>query len=158
TDAENTGVRLVWKDLPRSDAARLPARAARAAGAQQKFWDMTDRLMGESKGTADQAALLDHAQALGLDVNKFREALASPAIDAALDADVAQAHRFGIFRAPAIFINGKFVKDPLSASSLRERMTEARAFASDLVATGTPRERIYTAIMRGALQDTGPIT
>src|SRR5262249_12578189 len=62
TDDENTGVRLVWKDLPRSDAARLPARAARAAGAQQKFWDMTDRLMGESKGTADQAALLDHAQ------------------------------------------------------------------------------------------------
>jgi hypothetical protein len=68
-----------------------------------------------------------------------------------------QAERFGIARAPAVFVNGRFVPEP-DVASLRRAIDEAARFAEQLVREGTPRERVYESLMRGALADTGPIT
>jgi protein-disulfide isomerase len=152
-------VRVAWKDLPATPQARVAARAARAAVGQGRFWELHDRLVTAAQ--LDDASLEREATTLGLDLMRWRAALADAApdhaIEHAIDADIAQARRFGLDAAPAVFVNGRFVPDP-SLAHLREQIDEARGFAEQLVADGTPRDQVYAALMRGALPRSGPIS
>jgi protein-disulfide isomerase len=153
-------VRLVWKALPARGAessahASLLARAGRAAAAQGRFWELHDRLMAAPP--ADQAALERAATAAGLDLARFRADLVAPATSRAVAADMAQAQRFGLETAPAVFVNGHIVPNP-SLAQLREQIDDARAFAMQLTADGTPPAKVYKSMMRGALPNAGPIS
>lgn len=145
------GVRVVVKDLPQSQSARVGARAARVAAARGKFWEFHDRLM-----STDAAAPALEAVRLGWNEKDFRVEMEDPALEAAIDADVAQARRFGLTNAPAVFVNGKFVKEP-TYENLRAQVDEASDFADQLIAGGTPGNRVYAALMRGALPSAAPI-
>ena len=103
-------VRVVFKNLPLPfhDHARPMARAALAADAQGRFWDMHDRLFALT-GTVDRAALDRVAQELGLDVARFDRDLDDPALDARLDADDADATALGVKGTPTFFVNGRRV-------------------------------------------------
>jgi protein-disulfide isomerase len=149
-------LRVVWKDLPSSAGARLAARAARAAGAQGRFWELHDALVSAA-GTNDEARVKQLAARLGLDEARFHVAFADAALERAIAADEAQARDFGLGAAPALFVNGRFVPTATLAH-LREQIGEARAFAAQLVADGTVPASLYAALMRGALAHSGPIS
>lgn len=98
--------RFVWRDAPVSSSADgyLPARAARCAGDQGKFWEMHDNLF--SLGDLGKASLNQTAARLGLDPRLFSACLDSDAYRATLDEELALASRYGIRAVPTFFING----------------------------------------------------
>jgi protein-disulfide isomerase len=147
-------LRLVWKDLPNADGAAA-ALAGRAAAAQGRFWELHDRLVGAS-APLDEGALDKAAASAGIDGTRFAAARADEAMRRELEVDAAEARRFGLTRAPAIFINGRYVPDPTLAN-LRQQLDDSLAFAHQLVTDGTPAGKVYSALMRGALPHAGPV-
>ena len=116
-------LQVVFRHLPIEDAhpdAPLAAEAAEAAGAQGRFWDMHDRLMADTD-TIPAAELVDHARALGLDVERFTSDLRYRVHAPAVAADVASARRSGVRGTPALFLDG----DPLEPGHLGESLQNA---------------------------------
>jgi protein-disulfide isomerase len=109
-------VRLVWRDLPLDfhRQARQAAEAAREAFAQKGskgFWAMHD-LLFENQQTPDGLelpALETYAQNIGLDLTRFRAALADDRHAAAIDADLTAAKAADIRGTPSFVINGYYV-------------------------------------------------
>ncbi len=61
-------VRYVWRHLPLNDVhpnAQLAAEAAEAAGAQGKFWDMYDALLGHQDDLSPRTIADDTRSQLG---------------------------------------------------------------------------------------------
>jgi protein-disulfide isomerase len=103
-------LRFVFKNhpLPIHKSAKLAAKAALAAGEQGKFWEYHSALFADIS-SLDAASLDRRAEDLGLDIVKFERALDGAALDAAIDADVAEAKRLNIRGTPTLFINGRRV-------------------------------------------------
>jgi thioredoxin family protein len=107
-EKRQTAVRFVYKFMPLAmhPHGEIAARAAIAAQAQGKFWEMHDQLFthGEQLGDAD---ILKYAAAIGLDLDRFRADLQSPATKARLDADRKLGDSLQVKGTPTIFINGR---------------------------------------------------
>lgn len=101
-------VKLVFKHYPLSHHthARKAARAAVAAGEQDKFWEMHDKLF-ENQLALTGADLEGYAKELGLDMERFKEDMASEEIEACIEADREEAERLGVEGTPAMFVNGR---------------------------------------------------
>lgn len=99
-------VRYFFRDfpLPIHPNAFQAAQAARCAGEQNKFWEMHDRLFDNQKALSP-SDLPQHAQAVGLDVTKFNQCLASGKYTEEIRKSVAQGERIGVNGTP-IFIIG----------------------------------------------------
>jgi len=90
------------------------ARAAEAAGKQDKFWEMHDKLYENQTTWASSSNALNffktYAKAIGLDMAKFEKDYASAEINDAINADLAEFEKTGRDMAtPTFFINGKYV-------------------------------------------------
>ncbi len=108
--------KLLWvhRHLPLRNShplAQRAAEAAEAAGVQGKFWEMHDRLF-EARGALERDQLIEYAQEVGLDVERFTEALDSHRFRDAVNEDFKQAVRNGIKLAPALFINNIPLEGP----------------------------------------------
>ncbi|MEA2177480.1 MAG: Na+:H+ antiporter, NhaA family, partial [Solirubrobacteraceae bacterium] len=114
----------VFRHLPVEDAhpdARRAAEALEATAAQDRFWEMHDRLFAEP-GRLELDDLAGHAQALGMDVERFLEALRDGVHEAAVDADVESAERSGVTGTPTFFVNGERHTGPHDAGALAEAL------------------------------------
>jgi len=103
-------VRIVWKHKPLSmhPNAMPAAEAAEAAREQGKFWPMHDKLFaGQQELSA--AAYERWAGELGLDLARFRAALASGKGRARVVEDDALSTGLGVTGTPALFVNGERV-------------------------------------------------
>jgi thiol-disulfide isomerase/thioredoxin len=108
-----TQIRLVYKNYPLKDRhphAEAAARAAIAAGAQGKFWEMHHKMF-TAQGKLEQADLEAYAKDIGLDLAKFRADMGSPLTNERLEKDVKQAEGLGLSGTPFILINGREVND-----------------------------------------------
>ena len=101
-------VRVIFKHNPLSfhDKAHLAAEAAVGAEEQGKFWQMHDKLF-EHQNALDRASLEKYASEIGLDMAKFKAGLDSGKWKARVDAELAEAAKFGARGTPSFFINGK---------------------------------------------------
>jgi protein-disulfide isomerase len=99
-------IRLVWKNFPLDfhANARAAARAVVSAGEQGKFWEMRSRLLS-AQHQLTPGDLEQHAQALGLDLARFRASVASPATDEVVETDLRQGRSLGVNGTPVLFIN-----------------------------------------------------
>ena len=94
------------------DKAPIMAEAAEAADAQGKFWEMHDLLYerhqewGQLSGTAVQAKLVDYAQELGLDTERFARELGDHVYLDKVNADTQIAMEAGLPGTPSYIING----------------------------------------------------
>lgn len=107
--AGHSDVRYVWRHLPLNDVhphAQLAAEASEAAAAQGAFWAMHDRLL-EHQGELRLTDLVRHAQALGLDVERFEEDVRRHAWAARVARDVDSADLSGVAGTPTFFVNGR---------------------------------------------------
>lgn len=103
------GVRHVFRHLPLTDVhphAQLAAEAAEAAGAQGAYWPMHDRLFAHQDALSARD-LLDHAEALGLDVERFRADLRHRTFQARVGDDIEGAGVSGVSGTPTFFVNGR---------------------------------------------------
>jgi thiol-disulfide isomerase/thioredoxin len=106
-------IRLVYKNYPLKDKhphAEVAARAAIAAGAQGKFWEMHHRMFA-AHGKLEQTDLEAYAKEIGLDLAKFRADMSSPVTLERLEKDVKQAEGLGLSGTPYILINGREAND-----------------------------------------------
>ncbi len=105
----DTEIRYVWRHLPLVDVhpqAQLAAQATEAASAQGAFWPMHDRLL-QYQDALSFDDLIEHAAALGLDVERFGADLASGAYRTRVAQDVESADLSGVSGTPTFFINGQ---------------------------------------------------
>ncbi len=107
-EKHKTDVRFVYKFMPLSmhPHGEVAARAAIAAQAQGKFWEMHHQLFTNGD-RLDDAALLGYAAGIGLDVDRFRADVQSPATKARLEADKKLGDTLNVKGTPTIFINGR---------------------------------------------------
>ncbi len=147
-------LRVAWRDMPLAfhDHAKSAAIAARAAGEQGKYWQMHDKLFGPGNDPAqlEDADLERYAAELHLDAKAFGAARGRATLGQAVDADVAMATKLGVSGTPGFFINGKFLSGAQPYEEFKELVEQELEAARKRVAKGTPRAKVYTAIMREA--------
>lgn len=90
------------------------ARAAEAAGMQNKYWEMHDALYSNqsawTSSQTPQSVFEDYARQLGLDLNKFKQDYASGKVNDAINADLAAFNKTGQAMAtPTFFLDGKYI-------------------------------------------------
>jgi protein-disulfide isomerase len=100
-------VRIVVKENAlaiHSRAARLAA-ASLAAFRQGKFWEFHDRLFA-NPGEREDQDLIAHAQALGLDVARFRRDMDDKAVTEQVKYETALAASIDLAPTPSLVVNG----------------------------------------------------
>jgi protein-disulfide isomerase len=103
-------VRIVWKHqpLPFHPEAMPAALAAEAAREQGKFWEMHDKLF-QNQQALSAPAFEAFAREIGLDVPRWKAALADPRLRERIQADQQLAGRVGASGTPTFFVNGERV-------------------------------------------------
>lgn len=92
--------------LPQHTYAQKAAEAAEAAGEQGKFWEMHDAMFENQEHlTADD--LKKYAKDLGLDTEKFNQALDSGKFANRVKEDITLGNKIGINATPTFYLNGK---------------------------------------------------
>jgi protein-disulfide isomerase len=144
-------VRVVWRDLPLPfhPNAMPSAIAARAAGEQGKFWEMHDKLFADQQHE-DRATFEKYAGELGLNLDKFKAALDAQKGKEAIEADAAAGGKIGARGTPAFFINGKFLSGAQPFEVFKAKIDDELKVADSMIAKGTPRGRVYDALMKEA--------
>ncbi len=109
--------------------AMVSARAAEAASLQGKFWEMHDILYENqatwSAGSNPNPYFEQYATSLGLDLNKFKQDMASQAVLNTINADVSQAQALGATGTPTFVLNGKKIDSPSSLEAFSKIIDEA---------------------------------
>ncbi|MEU6890157.1 Na+/H+ antiporter NhaA, partial [Streptomyces viridosporus] len=121
-------LRYVFRHLPLLDVhphSELAARAAVAADAQGRFWQMHDLLFAH-QDQLEFEDILGYAGQIGLDVERFLEDLDSERTAARVRADVASAEASGARGTPTFFLGSRRHTGPYDAQTLaRELETSA---------------------------------
>jgi len=102
-------VRYVWRHLPLADVhvhAQLAAEAAEAAAEQDAFWEMHD-LLFQHQDALRRSDLEGYARELGLDFDRFDEALRTHRNASHVADDVDSADLSGVSGTPTFFVNGR---------------------------------------------------
>ncbi len=130
-------VRLVYRHLPLTTIhanALAGARAAEAAAAQGKFWEMHDLLFSTQKDWSKQGNPTDHfvglAKQLGLDEAAFREKMNDPAVAQRIAADQQLSRELQIMSTPSFYLNGKAMEFSEIEAQLRAELGGATSSQS----------------------------
>jgi protein-disulfide isomerase len=119
-------VKLVYKQFPiLSDTSKVAARAALAAAKQGKYQEMHNALFA-FHGAYDEAAVLDLAAKAGLDKDKLKKDMASPEVEAQLNASLELAGNIGARGTPTFVIEDKVVPGAMSLEEMKKTLAEIR--------------------------------
>jgi protein-disulfide isomerase len=104
-------VRVIFKHFPlrRHEMSGPAAQASYAAQQQGKFWEYHHRLY-ENFNELTPEFLVETAEALELDMERFEKDRNSPAAQAAVQRDLAHAREAGVRGVPAVYVNGRSLK------------------------------------------------
>ena len=110
-------LRLIFRHYPISERhknAVLAAHAAEAAGQQNMYWEMHDRLYEKQADWAEadnaRALFVAYARELKLDAERFTRDLDSSDADVRISADRQRAQVLGVIGTPTLFVNGRQLK------------------------------------------------
>lgn len=116
-------LRFVFRHFPLVEVhphAELAAESAEAAAAQGKFWEMHHALFSPPHHIKP-AALVTHAQSIGLDMLRFNAEMADRIYTQRVQEHRQAGHRSGVRSAPSFFLNGT----PVDVSFGFEKLDEA---------------------------------
>ena len=119
-------LRIVFKHfpLPMHPQAMAAHEAAQAALAQGAFWPMHDRIFAAPKDMAPET-LRGYAEALGLDLAAYDEALASDALRARVRADIADGQGAGVTGTPSFVLGGRLVTGAQPFAAMQAEVEDA---------------------------------
>ncbi len=119
-------LRFVFRHMPLPDLhprAPFAAEAAEAAGAQERFWEMHDRLFEHQLELSD-ADLRKHAEAIGVsDAERFDAQLRDGVHAARVEEDYASGAQSGVPSTPRFFVNGMIHLGSASYAELSEAIS-----------------------------------
>ncbi len=99
---------IVYRHFPldQHQYALDAALAAEAAGAQGKFWEMTEALFKQHDTLAADTGFAI-ARELGLDMDQFTISVEDQTLMASIQKDKTDGQRLGVSQTPTFFLNGK---------------------------------------------------
>lgn len=149
-------VRFVFRHypLPMHPDAPTAARAAVAAQAQGKFWEMHD-WMFEHQRDLNQASLEKAAASLGLDMARFKAAMASKETQARIDADSSSASATGVSATPTFFVNGREHVGGMPFEAFKAEIDREIARADKLLSSGVKPAELYSRLVADAAGPSG---
>lgn len=107
------------------------ARAAEAAGLQNKFWEMHDILYENqnqwSESGSPTSIFTKYAQQIGLNAEQFKKDYASNTVNNLINADKAAGDKLKVQGTPTFFLDGKQIDVTASASSFEKPIKDAIA-------------------------------
>lgn len=121
-------LRIVFRQLPLPDVhphAELASRAAMAAGAQGRFWDMHDLLFAH-QDELEYEDLAGYAADLELDVEEFLRDLDSDEVAERVRSDVTSAEASGARGTPTFFVGGRRHTGPHDTDTLAAALEASR--------------------------------
>jgi len=90
--------------------AEKASLAAFAAAQQNKYQELTKVLLVDFSKLSDET-ILKHAEEVGLNMEKFNKAYSDPALKTQIQEDIKLGSTVGVRGVPALYINGRTVKD-----------------------------------------------
>jgi diadenylate cyclase len=120
-------LRFVFRHFPLDSVhphARHAAKAAEAAGAQGRFWEMHDLLYQNQEDLGDEA-LGRYAAEIGLDLDRFQSDLAERRHAPRVREDRLGGERSGVDGTPAFFVNGVRYEGRLDLENLLAAVEDA---------------------------------
>ena len=101
--------RVVFKELPiLSKGSEEASHVALAAQKQGKYWEIHKAMLG-AKGQMNEAAALQIAEKLGLDMDKLKKDMASPEVKSEIEKSAALAKKLGVNGTPHFLIGDRAV-------------------------------------------------
>lgn len=107
-------VKIVYRHFPLITIhpnAFPAAKAAEAAGKQDRFWEMHDILFEKQseweKSNNSEDIFLSYAKELGLDEQKYQEDFSSSEVNDKIQADMTSGNKLKVDATPTFFLNGK---------------------------------------------------
>jgi protein-disulfide isomerase len=123
---EDKKLRFVSKELPVLGRESVTAaRAALAAHKQGKYEPFHNALL-TSKGQINEDVLMKTAASVGLDVDRLKEDMKSPEIEAALKRNYSLAQALDIRGTPAFVIGTELIPGAADAATIKEKVAAAR--------------------------------
>ncbi len=122
-------LRYAFRHVPnpgRHEHAQLAAEAAEAASAQGRFWDMHE-LLFDHQDHLDADRIIDLAQELRLDLDRFVDDLQEHVHAEHVRLDAQSAEASGVRSTPAFFVGGRRHEGPWDAESLARALEATRA-------------------------------
>ena len=124
---DDANLRFVYKEWPiLGPVSLVAARAALAAREQGLYTEFHDRLMGVS-GQLSEKTIFDIAEDTGLNIERLREDMESPEIEAILQRNAELAARLRITGTPAFVIGDVIVPGAIELTDLKALVEEARS-------------------------------
>jgi protein-disulfide isomerase len=131
---------IFWHNPLDMHTKALPmALASMAAGEQGKFWEYHDRMFENARLNTTQD-LEAHATALGLDLERFRRDMESPAVLAKVRSDQGAAELLQARGTPALVVNGRLQVGWGSTGGLEHMIRQELTFMEALVKGGASVE------------------
>ncbi len=125
-------IQFVYRHFPLKQIhpqAELAARAAEAAGRQEKFWEMHDLLFENQATWSNQSQAKENflffAQTLELDLGRFKNDLETKEIKEKVENDFQNGQRSGVNATPTFFLNGQKIPNPRSYDEFRNLLLRA---------------------------------
>jgi protein-disulfide isomerase len=123
------------------------ANASMCANEQGKFWEMHDKIFENNRALNDPD-LEANAQALGLDMGKFKECYSANKFKNQIETDQRTAVQLGARGTPAFFINGRYLSGAQPSASFGRIIDEELKKAKD---SGVSKDSYYeeTVVKKG---------
>jgi len=118
--------------LPQHKNSLVASEAAACANDQGKFWEMHDRLFQgqtdwNTEATSDPVSVMKgYAQAIGLDVDKWRSCVESRAHQRDIDANKAEGERRQVNQTPTFVIGNRMIPGALTDDQIKAYVDSAR--------------------------------
>lgn len=142
-------VRLAFRHypLPFHKHAKLAHQAAEAAKIQGKFWEYYDKLFANQKAL-EEANLIQYATEIGLDVEKFKADMVSPAVVKIVEDDIAAGSKAGVRGTPHFFLNGTLLSGAQPLPAFQSALDNELKAAEPYIQKGLSGTAIYEQIVK----------
>ena len=120
-------VRVVYREWPiLGDASVVAARAALAAREQGLYGEMHHALM-QARARLDEAQIMGIAGEVGLDIDRLREDMEAPEVDAHITTSMQLAQSLGFSGTPSFVVGTTLVPGLVQTDQLVEMVDDARS-------------------------------
>lgn len=127
---KDSGIRVVMKEFPiLGPGSQFAARAALASVKQDRYEEFHFALM-QTQGKKDEGVVMAVARDLGLDLERLRSDMETPAVAAALRRNFELAETLEINGTPAFVIGDEIFPGAVDQETILKKVAETRAKAS----------------------------
>src|SRR5207237_4498996 len=112
-----------------------------------RLWEMHDTLFRNQQAQSP-ADFEKYAQQIGLNADKFKGTISAGRSKAQIQADIAEAAKFGARGTPSFFINGRPLSGAQPFEQFKKVIDEEIAAANRAIKAGVPAGQVYAALTK----------